>query len=78
MLTALMGMIEILLYCGFIIGMVFCGFIVLLFAFSLPFFLLGLVISGVITLYEKLRDLYIVHKFRKELKYKDEHDIEDK
>lgn len=78
MLTALFGTLEFLLYCGFIIGTIFCGFIVLLFAFSLPFFLLGLVISGVIALYEKLRDLYIVHKFKKELKYKDEHDIEDK
>ena len=78
MLTALVGIIELFLYCGFIIGMIFCGFLVLLFAFALPFFLSALVISGIVTLCEKIREWYLGYKFRKELKYKDEHDIEDK
>lgn len=69
---------ELILYCGFIIGMVFCGFIILLFAFCLPFFILALILSGIIALYEKIRFWYLGYKYRKELEYKDEHDIEDK
>ena len=78
MLTALVSIVELLLYCGFVVGAIFLGFIILLFAFSLPFFISALVISGIVTLFENIREWYLGYKFRKELKYKDEHNIEDK
>lgn len=78
MLALLSGIFELILYSGFIIGLVFCGFIVLLFVFCIPLFIFLLILSGVIALCEKIKFWYLGYKYRKELEYKDEHDIEDK